>query len=754
MVPTRSLNIGGLRAKLLIVVFIAVLPALGVILYNTASSRQLAISEAEKSALEWVHVISNYQRDLDRQTRTMVALLARDPIVSGKDHEACNRRFADLLFNAVNQPENFFNFVAIDLNGDIYCAARKGEPGNMHVRDREYFWQVRTMEKAVTGGYVFGKIIKAPIVPFAGPIFDAHQKLTGVMLVTVNLSWLSQTIAPRLPKGAVLSLYDSNGTILVHSPDQNAMVGKKDALFSKLLTGNDDGVFSSSDVGDGIERLNAFARIPYGEHNFYVVVSIPRGDAYASANATLKRGLLILSAAICAILLAAWWIGNSLIVDSIDHLMAAVLDMTAGKLSARVKLRRRDEIGLLGRAFNNMAGVLETAVSEAERLKSEAEVRSHQLELVNQAKSRFLAAASHDLRQPMHALNLYLGALTLHQLPPSALPVLANVRLCAETMDEMFRALLDISQLDASIVQAEIGVFPIEQLLERVRTEFLPAAQAKGLALHVAPCSAFVKSDPVLLARILSNLMANAVRYTEHGKILVGCRRKGNQLQLAVYDTGPGIAPEHQAEVFEEFYQVGNPERDRRQGLGLGLAIVQRLAVLLETRMTLVSRPGHGSMFALDLPLVHAENLLLGRVMPTRGNEGELTGALVAVVDDEPVILDATRTLLEQWGCKVIAATSGSAAIEQLSLSSRVPAALLCDYRLRGNETGIDVINAIRNEYNENIPALLISGDTGPQRVQEIQASGLTVLHKPVLDHILHAALAKLVNDKQEFSDA
>jgi signal transduction histidine kinase/ActR/RegA family two-component response regulator len=754
MAATKSLTIGGLRAKLLIVVFIAVLPALGVILYNTASSRQLAISEAEKSALEWVHVISNYQRDLDRQTRTMVELLARDPIVLGTDHEACNRRFADLLFNAVNQPENFFNFVAIDLNGDIYCAARKGEPENMHVRDREYFWQVRTMEKPVTGGYVFGKIIRAPIVPFAGPIFDARHQLSGVMLVTVNLSWLSKTIAPRLPKGAILSLYDSNGTILVHSPDQSAMVGKKDALFSKLLTGNDDGVFSSRDAGDGIERLNAFARIPYGEHNFYVVVSIPRGEAYANADATLTRGLFILSAAICAILLAAWWIGNSLILDSIDHLMAAVLDMTAGRLSARVSLRRRDEIGLLGQAFNKMGGVLETAVSEAERLKSEAEVRSHQLELVNQAKSRFLAAASHDLRQPMHALNLYLGALTLHQLPPSALPVLANVRLCAETMDEMFRALLDISQLDASIVQAEISIFPIEQLLERVRMEFLPAAQAKGLALHVAPCSAFIKSDPVLLSRILSNLMANAVRYTEHGKILVGCRRKGNKLQLAVYDTGPGIAAGHQAEVFEEFYQVGNPERDRRQGLGLGLAIVKRLAVLLDTHIKLISRPGHGAMFALDLPLVHAENPVLDHSMRAGSKEGQLAGALVAVVDDEPVILNATRTLLEQWGCTVIAATSGSSAIEQLSLCSQVPDALLCDYRLRGNETGIDVINAIRKEYNENIPAMLISGDTGPQRVKEIQASGLTVLHKPVLDHILQAALSKLVNGKQEISGA
>jgi signal transduction histidine kinase/CheY-like chemotaxis protein len=725
---------------------------LGLILYNTASSRQLAINEAERSALEWVHTVSNYQRDLDRQTRTMVELLARDPIVFSADHEACHRRFADLLFNAVNQPERFFNFVAIDLNGDIYCAARKGTIENMQVRDREYFWQVRTMQKPVTGDYVFGKIINAPVVPFAGPIFDAMQQIKGVMLVTVNLSWLSQTIAPRLPKGAILRLYDSNGTILVHIPDQNASVGTRDGLFFKLSTGQDDGVFSSNDEGDGIERLHAFARIPYGEHSFYVVIGIPRGEAYANTDSTLRRGLFTLAAAIFAILLAAWWIGNSLILYSIDHLMAAVLEMTAGKLSARVSLHRRDEIGLLGQAFNTMAGVLETAASEAQRLKGEADVRSHQLELANQAKSRFLAAASHDLRQPMHALNLYLGALALHQLPPSALPVLANVRLCAETMDEMFRALLDISQLDASIVQTEISIFPIEQLLDRARMEFMPAAQAKGLALRVAPCSAFVKSDPILLARILSNLMTNAVRYTVQGKILMGCRRKGDKLRLAIYDTGPGIASQHQSKVFEEFYQIGNSERDRSLGLGLGLAIVQRLAVLLDARLVLASRLGHGSMFALDLPLMHSEVMLAGHSMPVSGDAIELAGSLIVVVDDEVAILDATRILLEQSGCRVIAATSGSAVLDQLGTSSRVPDALLCDYRLRGDETGTDVINAIRKEYNEAIPALLISGDTGPQQVKEIQGSGLTVLHKPVLDHSLQAALSDLVNGKRIFS--
>lgn len=364
----------------------------------------------------------------------------------------------------------------------------------------------------------------------------------------------------------------------------------------------------------------------------------------------------------------------------------------------------------------------------------------------NLAKSRFLAAASHDLRQPMHALNLYLGGLAGLDLSAPAKGTLANAAQCATIMDELFRALLDISRLDAGAVQPELKEFPVAPLLERIHLELAPQVRAKGLALKVAPCSAWVRADPVFLDRMLRNLAANAVRYTSRGGILIGCRRRGGQLRIAVHDTGPGIAPAEQRLVFEEFYQTGNPERDRSKGMGLGLAIVDRLGKLMQARVALVSTPGRGSMFAVDLPLAGRADAPAVAPAPFGSRaRRSFAGSLVAVIDDEEMILKATRQLLEQWECSVVTGVSGSKVLEQLSTSPRAPDAIVCDYRLGGGENGLAVIDALRSEFNEDIPALLVTGDTGPERLREIEASGTSVLHKPVRDQALRDALGTLL---------
>jgi signal transduction histidine kinase/CheY-like chemotaxis protein len=362
----------------------------------------------------------------------------------------------------------------------------------------------------------------------------------------------------------------------------------------------------------------------------------------------------------------------------------------------------------------------------------------------NLAKSRFLAAASHDLRQPMHALNLYLGTLAGLELSAPAKATLGNVSQCAQTMDEMFHALLDISRLDAGAVQPELRELAIAPLLERIRLEFEPQVRAKGLELRVAPCSASIRADPAFVERILRNLVSNAVRYTRRGRILVGCRRKHGALQIAVHDTGPGIAPEEQRLVFEEFYQSANPERHRSKGMGLGLAIVERLAKLMQASVRLVSRPGDGSMFALELPLAACAAAGAQAARPV-GAGGSFAGSLVIVIDDEEMILSATRSLLEQWQCTVVTAISGSNAVEKLSTSPRAPDAIVCDYRLRGGENGLHAIDQLRAEFNEDIPAVLVTGDTGPDRLREIAASGTSVLHKPVQEKTLRDALAQLL---------
>jgi signal transduction histidine kinase/CheY-like chemotaxis protein len=423
------------------------------------------------------------------------------------------------------------------------------------------------------------------------------------------------------------------------------------------------------------------------------------------------------------------------------------------------KVESNDEVGDVTAAFNR---VLKKLADQSTELIAQKEVA----ESAALAKSRFLAAASHDLRQPMHALNLYLGALASHDLPVAAQPVLASVRHCAQTMDGMFRTLLDISKLDAQTLRAEPGRFPIATLLDKIQIEFSGQAEEKGLRLRVAPCRACVDTDPELLNQILRNLVSNAIRYTKAGKVLVGCRRRAGRLQLEVLDTGIGIAPEDQQTVFEEFYQVGNPERDRTQGLGLGLAIVQRLARLLRTPLSLQSTPGKGTVFAIDLPLTTAPKISLSTPLPGQPppsqplQSGSTPGphwpsqphsqshsqqALIAIIDDEELILDATRMLLEQAGYQALAASSGAAIIQLLAGCERMPDLIICDHRLRDNETGVEVIQRLRDEFNSDIPALLITGDTAPERIQAILETRIPILHKPLEDWALKQAVTRLL---------
>ncbi len=407
------------------------------------------------------------------------------------------------------------------------------------------------------------------------------------------------------------------------------------------------------------------------------------------------------------------------------------------------KVESNDEVGDVTAAFNR---VLKKLADQSAELTAQKEVA----ESAALAKSRFLAAASHDLRQPMHALNLYLGALAGHDLPVAAQPVLASVRHCAQTMDGMFRTLLDISKLDAHTLRAEPAVFPIAILLDKIQIEFSGPAEEKGLRLRVAPCRAWVDTDPELLNQMLRNLVSNAIRYTKAGKVLVGCRRRAGRLRLEVCDTGIGIAPEEQQPVFEEFYQVGNPERDRSQGLGLGLAIVQRLARLLRTPLSLQSAAGKGTVFAIDLPLAKAPKMSLsaslpGLSPPSQSLQSHSQRALIAIIDDEELILDATRMLLEQAGYQVLAASSGAAIIQLLAGCERMPDLIICDHRLRDNETGVEVIQRLRDEFNSDIPALLITGDTAPERIQAILETGIPMLHKPLEDWALKQAVTRLL---------
>jgi signal transduction histidine kinase/CheY-like chemotaxis protein len=363
----------------------------------------------------------------------------------------------------------------------------------------------------------------------------------------------------------------------------------------------------------------------------------------------------------------------------------------------------------------------------------------------NRAKSRFVAAASHDLRQPAHALSLLIGALRGIELPAEATLLVALIENSAVALDRLFAALLEISRLDAGIVEVHRQNLPIYPLLSRICSDYRELAAAKNITLKLKPCGASVFTDPVLFGdRIMRNLIANAVHYTDRGRVVVGCRIRGPYLSVEVWDTGPGIPTDQQQRIFEEFYQLKNVERDRAKGLGLGLAIVRRLTDLLGHQLSVVSQPDRGSCFRIDIPLASAmapEEL----EAPILESGGALARALVVVIDDELPIREAMSWLLKSWGHDVVSAGSVSQALQLLAACPIKPDILICDYRLRNEENGIEAIEKLRSEYNEIIPAMLITGDTAPDRLQEAAASGLPLLHKPVSKSKLRAAISNLL---------
>ena len=383
--------------------------------------------------------------------------------------------------------------------------------------------------------------------------------------------------------------------------------------------------------------------------------------------------------------------------------------------------------------------------AQAQQLHLQAEAERARLDQVNRAleeaslaKTRFLAAASHDLRQPVQALAMYMAALQREALNPVQAGMVERMAQSLAALGGMFDALLDISRLDAGIVPVDLQPLPLRPLLWRLHDELAPTAAARGLAwrLHLPRGAALLltRSDAVLLERCLRNLLDNALKYTEQGGVLLALRRHGPaaapRWRLQVFDTGIGMTPEVQARVFEEFYQADNPERDRTRGLGLGLAIVQRLLRLLGHPLQLRSSPGRGSGLTLDLPALPEPAL------PTTpaASQGPDRALCVMVVDDDADVRDSLVALLERWGHQVLAGPDDAALLLAWQQAGR-PAvhAVLADLRLRGTLTGVAVVQRLRTALGPRLPALLITGDIAPDRLTLLRDSGLPWLPKPVM---------------------
>ncbi len=420
-----------------------------------------------------------------------------------------------------------------------------------------------------------------------------------------------------------------------------------------------------------------------------------------------------------------------------------------GEFGARAELREQDPLRELQQALNQMAERLEVGRDELERRIAQAtqELREkkEEAESATLAKSRFLAAASHDLRQPTHALGLFVTRLGQLTHDAQAMDLLANMDRAVQAMRELLDALLDISRLEAGAVPVHLQAFALNDVFDQLKAELALMAAEKGLSLRVRPCNVWVMSDPVQIHRILLNLLGNALRYTRAGSVLLACRGKGEdgRAWIEVWDTGIGIATEHQEAIFKEFYQIDNPERERSKGLGLGLNIVQRTARLLGHPLQLCSRSGQGSRFRIELPLTMPGEMTDRRGPGRRESLDELVGLVVLVLEDDELARAALVSLLTSWGATVAEAPSLAAALEQLQRGLQ-PALLISDYRLPGPENGIQAVLRLRLAAHKEIPACLISGDTDPDLMQAAKLAGLTLMHKPVRPAKLRSLIGRL----------
>ncbi|WP_415881380.1 NahK/ErcS family hybrid sensor histidine kinase/response regulator [Neptuniibacter sp. QD34_54] len=384
-------------------------------------------------------------------------------------------------------------------------------------------------------------------------------------------------------------------------------------------------------------------------------------------------------------------------------------------------------------------------ISERKQIQEELKVAIDVAEEANKSKDKYLAAASHDLLQPMNAARLLIAALRERSLEAQDAHLVERVHLALENAEDLLTDLLDISKLDQNAVQPDVTDFRINQLLLSMVNEFQAVAENKSIHLKLVECSAAVTSDSRLLLRIIRNFISNAIRYTEKGRVIVGCRRKGALLSIQVWDTGLGIPEEKQQLVFKEFQQLENKSAKDRQGVGLGLAIVERIAKMLGHRLVVKSVPDKGSMFAVEVPLVEQISMELPQQPFSQFGSDQLSNLVVLVIDNEENIRASMEALLTQWGCFVVTAASLSEAIDKCTDEYIVPEFILADYHLDYDLLGTDAIDGLREHFSLDIPAVILTADRSSECRQLFESKGFSLINKPVKPGKLRALLTHLV---------
>ncbi|MDP1998437.1 MAG: ATP-binding protein [Rhodoferax sp.] len=611
------------------------------------------------------------------------------------------------------------------------------------------------------------------LVARVGDLTDSHNQRARSLvrqlaasseygLFSANVSHLQALAnsALREPDVDAVTIVDGKGQVLVRAgqPDfsRSVVVSAGEGRAVDVVTGQEvlwQPIAESLIKVDDLFETWAVDRVPRQRQLGHVLIEFSRKTLDQQSRDMLLLGAAITLAGLLFGGILAVRLGQG-VVRPILRVSGLVERLGRGELSARSPLLPGDPLRDLQWGLNQMAQRLESGRDELEQriaaATAELREKKEEAETATRAKSRFLAAASHDLRQPTHAMGMFVARLA--QLPHDSetRALISHLDASVRATQDLLDALLDVSRLDAHAVPVQTRPFALAELFSQVHAAMAPAAQDKGLRLRVRPTGVWLMSDPSLLYRIVLNLVGNALRYTPVGTVLVACRVSAGGLvaRIEVWDSGIGIAPEHHQEIFKEFVQVGNPERDRGKGMGLGLNIVERTAQLLGHPLSLRSRLGRGTRFSVEVPLAPVGAALTPAPRPERRALDDLKGLAVLVIEDDALARNGLVGLLASWGA-VVGVAEGLASVQALLQQGFAPDVLVSDYQLRADENGIDIIAQVRTATGWPVPACLMSGNTDPALMVCAKQAGLTLLHKPVRPAKLRSLIRRLVLDAQ-----
>lgn len=563
----------------------------------------------------------------------------------------------------------------------------------------------------------------------------------GFAIADINLKFASDVVAGiRIGEHGHAYVVDGRGRLILH-PDPSRMLRMTSLADSPQVR-----AALSSPAGPGPAPPTIIARAEGGSKmlaahaaierpGWHVIVEQPLTEAFDPLLASVARTAMLLVAGLALAALASLLLARRMTAP-IRLLELGARKIGEGRLDERVRIHTGDELEALADQFNRMAGQLSESYASLEEKVAE---RTRQLEEANRAKARFLAAASHDLRQPVHALGLFVAQLPEARDEESRRKLIGKVTASSAAVSDLIEALLDISKLDAGAVAPQPAEFALQPLFERIEQACSFAASEKELRLRVRPSALRLRTDPMLLERILLNLCGNAIRYTAQGGAILAARVRGSVARIEVRDTGIGITAEQQRHIFEEFYQAAGVTDGTTRGLGLGLAIVDRLARLLDLTISVRSVPGRGSVFALDVPLASPAATCVANAPPPPG-AAQFDALPVLLVDDDDAARDAIEGLLAQWGCEVRAASCAADAIRLLADPPR-PRLIISDYHLGANDLGTALVQTLRDIAGQAIPAVILTADVSGTLREETAAAGLHLLHKPLNPARLRALL-------------